>query len=128
MCFQTLDQSAALEVPEDYVSLSVSGADELAIRREADLTSVAGDVVSGEPLLSILLQVWRREEQDLIVERLHTEPLLVRMHCDCWQAVHIRLGYVLDDNRDVEVPGSDGLVIRRSDEAAVLVYEIDCTV
>ena len=40
--------------------------------------------------------------------------------------MHVRLCDVLDDNRDVEVPGADGLVVGSCYEPSVLVNEGDC--
>lgn len=37
--------------------------------------------------------------------------------------MHVRLGDVLDDDGDIKIPGSDGLVIGSRDEASVLVHE-----
>ena len=48
------------------------------------------------------------------------------MQCDSWHRVHVGLCDVLDDDRDVEVPCADGLVIRRRHKPPVLVDEGDC--
>ena len=40
--------------------------------------------------------------------------------------MHMRLGNILDHNRDVPVPGTDCLVIRSGDETLVVVDEGDC--
>ena len=40
--------------------------------------------------------------------------------------MHVRLCDVLDYNRDVEVPSSDGLVVRRGYEPPIIVHKRDC--
>lgn len=47
------------------------------------------------------------------------------MDRDSGHRVHVRLCDVLDDNRDVEVPGADGLVIGGRHEPPVFVNEGD---
>ena len=52
--------------------------------------------------------------------------LTAEMDRDSGHRVHVRFCDVLDNNRDVEVPGADGLVIGGGHEPSVLVNEGDC--
>ena len=52
--------------------------------------------------------------------------LTVGVNCHCRHRVHIRLGDILDRDRNVEIPGTNGFVVRRGDEPPILVYETDC--
>lgn len=122
---EPLEESIALEVPEDYVAHAVAGADELAVRGELDFARIARDVVTCETLLAILLEIGRREDEDLVVERLHGEPFLRRVDPDSGHAVHVRFGDVFDDDGNIVVPASDGLVVGGRDEASRLVDESD---
>lgn len=47
------------------------------------------------------------------------------MERDCGHRVHVRLGDVFDDDRDVVVPGADSFVIRSCDEPSILVDKCD---
>ena len=51
--------------------------------------------------------------------------LTAGMDRDSRHRVHVRFCDVLDNNRDVEVPGADGLVIGGRHESAVLINEGD---
>ena len=48
------------------------------------------------------------------------------MNGHCGHRVHIRLGDVFDGDRNVEIPGPNGFVIRRGDEPPILIHEGDC--
>lgn len=48
-----------------------------------------------------------------------------RVNGDCGHRVHVRLGDVFDCYRDVEIPGADRLIIRRSDKPPILIHESD---
>lgn len=39
--------------------------------------------------------------------------------------MHVRLGDVFDNDRNIIVPASDGFVIRSSDKSSVLIHECD---
>ena len=146
VCPQPRLDAARLPLPEHDVALAVSAADPLAVWGEAHLAGVPGDGVSSEALIPRLPEVVRAVDQDLVVEALRGEVLLcisIQMSGQCWvvfessqmrelttwmnrdcgHRVHVRLCDILDDNRDVEVPGSDGLVIGCRDETPVLIDE-----
>lgn len=61
-------------VPEYDVSLGISRTDPSPIRREANLTSVPCDTVSGKALFAILPEIIRRINEDLIIKRLRSKP------------------------------------------------------
>jgi hypothetical protein len=65
---------AIFPVPEYDVAFSISRTDPSPIRREADLTSISRDTVSGKALFAILSEVIRRINEDLIIERLCSKP------------------------------------------------------
>ena len=48
-----------------------------------------------------------------------------RMNCHSGHRVHIWLGDVFDRDRDVKIPGPDGLVVRSGYEPPILVHESD---
>jgi hypothetical protein len=128
--------AARLEVPEMDVSSSVAGADESTIRAESGLTSVPSDGVASVALLPVLLKGLGRVDEDLIVQRLHGEPFLCKREKSatrarsraaarhtvgrfsyCGSTVHCWLCNVLDDDRNIEIPSSNALVIRSRHEA-----------
>lgn len=39
--------------------------------------------------------------------------------------MHVGLGDILDDDGNIEIPGANGLVVRRGDKAPILVDESD---
>ena len=138
-----------LPLPEHHIALTIPAANPLAVRREANLTSIARDRMARESLVPRLAEVVGAVDQDLVVEALRGEVLLcisIQMSGQCWvvfessqmrelttwmnrdcgHRVHVRLCDILDDNRDVEVPGAYGLVIGSRYKPPVLVNEGDC--
>jgi len=107
--------------------------------------------VSSESLLPVLLESFGRVDEDLVVERLSGEPFLcegrerserrsqrvrgedrkgikrltVRMKSNGRHGVHVWFGDVLDDDGNIVVPSSNGLVVRGRDEPTVVVDEGD---
>jgi hypothetical protein len=47
------------------------------------------------------------------------------MNCHCGHRVHVWLGDVFNRDRDVEIPGANGLVIRSRYEPPILVHKSD---
>lgn len=146
---QTRLDTTSFPFPKYHVPFAVAAADPLAIRREPDLTSISSNRVASEALVPRLAEVVGAVDQDLIVEALRGEVLLcisIQMSGQCWvvfessqmrelttwmnrdcgHRVHVRLCDILDDNRDVEVPGAYGLVIGSRYKPPVLVNEGDC--
>lgn len=53
------------------------------------------------------------------------ETLTTGVQSDRRHGVHVRLGDVLDNHRNVIVPASDGFIIRSGDKSSVLIHERD---
>lgn len=150
---QPLDDFSTLPVPEDDVSLTISTGDVSTIWRESNLTSVSGNSVASEALLSVLTESVGRVDENLVVERLSGKVLFCKARAkattrlkfsietqmdhvrkdqqtawvdgDGWHRVHIGLSNVLDNDGNVVVPSSNTLVVRGSDEPSVFVDESD---
>mmetsp|Transcript_1482 Transcript_1482/g.4191 ORF Transcript_1482/g.4191 Transcript_1482/m.4191 type:complete len:353 (+) Transcript_1482:403-1461(+) len=115
---------ARLPVPNPQLAVSVATHDIVAIGRDARLARVSRDHVSLESLLSIELEaVTRRVRGDLVVEVRAQKPLVVWRLGHSGHRVHRRIRYVLDRHRDAILPHKHLLVIRRRDEAPILLAE-----
>lgn len=78
---QPFQNLAALPVPKDKVTLSVTRRNESSIWGKPDRTGVSGNSMTGEPFLAVLSEVVCRIDEDLIVERLSSKPFFYeRVH------------------------------------------------
>lgn len=69
----TLDFSI-LPIPENDIAISISRADPFSIRRESHLTCITGYSVTSKTFFAVLPEVVRGINEDLIVQRLSSEP------------------------------------------------------
>lgn len=76
MSFQSRFYPACLPVPEDQVARAVTTTDPLSVGRESDLTCVSRNSMSCKTLLTVLSEVIRAIDEDLVVERLGGEVFL----------------------------------------------------
>lgn len=117
---------AALPVPETHVAAAVAAHDELAVRADGHVDGVTGVVVSAEALLAVLAEaVGGGVDDDLVVAGLEGDVFARGVRGGPHHAVHVRLGDEFDGDGDVVFPGSQRLVVRGGDEAAVGVDEGD---
>lgn len=123
---ELFEDTTRLPVPGPHVAVRVAAAHEPTVRTEAGLAGVAGDQMACKALLAVHAEaVARAVHDDLVIEGLAREPLLVGVECDGRHRVHVRLGNVLDHDRDIKLPGTHRLVVRGRHEPAVVVHECD---
>lgn len=91
MCSQSTLYPPILPIPEHHVPVRISTADPSPVRREPDLACVSCNGVSCEPLLSVLSEVIGGVDEDLIVERLRSEPFLYQRRTATLDQYTVRL-------------------------------------
>lgn len=81
-------------------------------------------------IIYILESIIGRIRHNLIVQRCRQPPLLIVTQRGSRQAVHTRIGYILDLHRNAKLPHTNGFIVRGGHKAPVVVYEgdgVDCT-